>query len=410
MLSALDVEFARSQIPALDQEWALMDNAGGSVVPRQVIGRVQNVMSRYQVQLGATYPLSRAAAELVDAGRRAMAGLIHADADEVVIGPSTTINVKILAGALRPMLSAGDEVIVTNLDHEANVGAWRQLEEHGVVVREWQFEPSSAALGIDALDELLSERTRLVCFTHCSNITGEINDVGAMTRRAHAAGALVCVDGVAFAPHRRVDVEALDVDFYLLSLYKVYGPHLRLLYGKHEHLRRARGQYHFFHPEDHVPHKLTPGNPNHELASALPGIRDYLGALAQHHGFEAPADASKELDVVFDMIAEHEERLAAPILEFLRAHPKVRVIGPMDSARSIRVPTISFVVEDRKSSEIPPLLERERLAARYGHFYAYRAIRDLGLLERDGVVRVSLVHYNSMAEVERLIAALDRIL
>jgi len=410
MLPALDVEFARSNFPALAGKWALMDNAGGTVVPRQVIERVRDVMSRYQVQLGATYPLSQAAAELMDAGRQAMAELVGAEPHEVVIGASTTMNVKILAGALRPMLAVGDEIIVTNLDHEANVGAWRQLEERGVVLREWRFDPRSTALDLDALDGLLNNRTRLVCFTHCSNITGEINDVGAITRRAHEAGALVCVDGVAFAPHRRVDVKALDVDFYLLSLYKVYGPHLGLLYGKEEHLLRARGQYHFFHPEDDVPHKLTPGNPNHELTSALPGIRDYLGALARHHGVEAAADASKELDRVFDMIAEQEERLVAPILEFLQAHPKVRVIGPTGSARSIRVPTVSFVVEGRNSSEIPPLLERESLAARYGHFYAYRAIRDLGLLERDGVVRVSLVHYNSMAEVERLIAALDRIL
>jgi cysteine desulfurase family protein (TIGR01976 family) len=410
MLPALDVEFARSQFPALDDEWALMDNAGGSVAARQVIERVHDVMSKYQVQLGATYPLSQTAAKLVHDGRCAMAELIHAEPDEVVVGPSTTMNVKTLAAALRPTLAAGDEVIVTNLDHEANVGAWRQLEEHGIVVREWCVDPSSVALEVDALDALLRDRTRLVCLTHCSNITGEINDVAAIARRVHESGALVCVDGVAYAPHRRVDVKALDVDFYLLSLYKCYGPHLALMYGKHEHLRRARGQYHFFHPEDHVPHKFTPGNPNHELTSALPGILDYLGALARHHGVEAPANAAGELGVLFDMIAEHEEQLAAPILEFLRSHPKVTVIGPTESARRIRVPTISFAIEGRDSSEIPPLLERERLAVRYGHFYAYRLIRDLGLLERDGVVRVSLVHYNRIAEVERLIAALDRIL
>lgn len=403
----LDVDFARSHFPALDDAWALMDNAGGSVTARPVIDRVLDVMSRLQVQLGASYRHSREATRLVDAGREAMATLIGAEPDEVVVGPSTTLNLRILAAALRPLLAPGDEVVVTNLDHEANIGPWRALEEHGVVVREWRFDPETVALEADGLAEVLGPRTKLVCFSHCSNIVGRIHDVPALVRKIHDAGALACVDGVAFAPHRRVDVRAWDVDFYGFSAYKVYGPHVGVLYGKREHLRRARGQYHFFHGEDDVPHKLMPGNPNHELTSALPGVLDYLRTLAEHAGMSIEGPW---LDDVFAAVAAHEERLSTRLLEFLTQRPGVRVIGPTTGDRDLRVPTISFVVEGRKAGEIPPLLDERRLAVRFGHFYAYRLIRDLGLLDDDGVVRVSMVHYNTVAEVERLIAALDEIL
>ncbi|MEM7351122.1 MAG: cysteine desulfurase-like protein [Acidobacteriota bacterium] len=410
----LDVEFVRRQFPALKQGWVLMDNAGGSVAPRQVIDRVTAYMRRYQVQLGASYGLSVEAAAEVTAGRRAMAQWVGADAGEIVLGPSTTINLQLLAEALRPTLAPGDELIVTNLDHEANVGPWWRLAEAlDLTVREWRIR-ADAELDLADLDALLNERTRLVCCTHCSNIAGRIVDIDAVTRRAHAAGARVCVDGVAFAPHRQVDVRTLGVDIYAVSLYKTFGPHLGLLYVRRDLFETLASCNHFFVDPAKLALKLEPGNVSYELAAALPGILDYFAALEGHHFPDALAldkgEGQVGLDRVFALIAEHEEHLANRLLGYLASKPGVRVIGPASGEQQIRVPTVSFVVEGRQSSEIPPYLDPRRIAVRWGHFYAYRPIRDLGLLARDGVVRVSLAHYNTTQEVDRLIEALDTVL
>ena len=322
-----------------------------------------------------------------------------------MLGSSTTALAQLLARALRPLWQAGDEVVVTDLDHETNVGAWRRLEETGIVVREWRFRRDTATLELEDLEALLSERTRLVAFTHCSNVVGNVHDARAMAQRVRDAGALSCVDGVAFAPHRAVDVRALGVDFYLVSLYKVFGPHVGLLYGRRELLARARGQNHFFVGEDQVPGKLEPGGAAYELVAALPGILEYFAALDRHHGGDGSLPAC--LERVHELVSEHETRLVQPLLSFLDEHPRVSLIGSPRAAAATRVPTVAFTVEGLDSSVLPPRLEQQRLAARYGHFYAQRAIRGLGLLERNGVVRVSLAHYNTRAEVSRLLDALE---
>lgn len=397
---AFDFDFVRRHFPALDEGWTLFDNAGGSVPTRGVIDAVAEFLARWPVQMGASYELSAEASRRVRLGHDVMAQWIGASAGSIVIGPSTTLNLRLLANALRPLWQEGDEVIVTNLDHEANVGPWRALEASGIVIREWRFREGDATLKLEDLDALLGPRTRLVAFTHCSNITGEILDVATIARRVHDAGALVCVDGVAYAPHRRVRVEDWDVDFYALSLYKTYGPHIALLYGRRELLAAARGQYHVFHGEDDVPYKLEPGNPNHELTAALPMIPRYLRQLAEHHG----------TDDAYPLIQEHETRLMERFLSFLDSKKKVRLVGPPTADGNARVPTLSFQVEGMKSSLVPALLDRRRIAIRWGHFYAYRLIRDLGLLENDGIVRVSMVHYNTPEEVDRLIEALDEVI
>ena len=181
-----------------------------------------------------------------------MAEFINADHDEIVLGPSTTLHVFLMAQALRPQFQPGDEIIVTEQDHEANVGAWRRLEEFGLVIREWPVDRTTGALQYDALDTLLSSRTRLVAFTHCSNVASIVHDVPALARKIRAAGALSFVDGTAYAPHFPVDVKALDCDFYVFSLYKVCGPHQSVLYGKRAQLRKARNLNHNFIADDNA--------------------------------------------------------------------------------------------------------------------------------------------------------------
>jgi selenocysteine lyase/cysteine desulfurase len=437
-----DAAFARSHFPALASGWALFDNAGGTAVARQVIERVTAYLSRYGFQIGASYAPSVEAAALVEEGRRAMAALLGAEPEEVLLGPSTTFNTLVLARALAPALRPGDEVVVTNLDHESNIGAFRRLSEHGLVVKEWRFRPETLGLELEDLERLLTERTRLVCFTQVSNVAGKIHDAAAICRRVREAGAWSVVDGVAFAPHRRVDVRALGADFYLVSLYKIFGPHQALLYGRRERLEGLAGVNHYFLAD--LPARLQPaGSVNYELAAGLPGILDYFDAIAGHHcdwpaGGQAEEEprrgepdgaaptparesvgsardehrsgARERLAAAFDLCERREEALLAPLVAYLRGKRGVSIVGPATADRRERVAILSFTVEGRDAAEIPPLLAGHRIGVRSGHFYVYRGMRDLGLLARGGVVRVSLAHYNTAEEIERLIAALEAVL
>ncbi|MFQ5936863.1 MAG: cysteine desulfurase-like protein [Acidiferrobacterales bacterium] len=403
---ALDVDFVRSHFSGLNG-WAFLENAGGTLVPQSVIERIQAYMTETQVQPGSPYPASALAAERIAHSQRLMAEMINASPEEVVIGPSTTMNIYVLAQALWPWFRPGDEVIVTNLDHEANGGAWRRLAERGVIVKEWLMDPETAELEIERLADLLTNRTRLVCFTQCSNITGSINDVAAITQLVHEAGALVCVDAVAYAPHRAVDVKALDVDFYVFSAYKVYGPHLGLLYGKRGLFFQARGQNHYFIGEKDIPLKLIPGGLNHELTAGLCGVIDYFDALYRRHFDTSNVELHQRLKDVFALIASHEDTLTSRFLDFLNSKPGVRLIGKATADHTKRAPVFSFVVGKRDSMEFPAALAENKIAISAGSFYAQRCIEALGLASHNGVVRVSMVHYNTVVEVNRLIEGLD---
>ena len=407
---AFDTAFARAQFPdtCWNDGWAFFENAGGSYVPRSVIERMTAYMTESQVQPLAPYPKSQLAAQRMADGHGRMAEMIGARADEVVIGPSTSLNVYVLAQALRPLWKAGDEVIVAVLNHEANSSPWRRLGEFGIVVKDWPVDAATGELRVDLLDGLLTDRTRLVAFPHVSNITGDINDVAAITKQVHAAGAMVCVDAVAYAPHRSVDVKAWDVDFYLFSFYKIMGPHIGLLYGKRDRLLEARGQGHLFFAEDDIQHKLNPAGPNHETIAALAGIADYVEALAAHH-FDAPANTLHARTAqVFGLIAQHEQPLAERFLDFALNTPGLRLLGRHTAKAEDRAPTFSFTLKGKSSAEVVAALTAQQIACWNGDFYAPRLLEAVGVTDTtDGVVRTSMAHYNTVAEVERLVAALD---
>lgn len=399
----------RARFPALATEWALFDNAGGSVPVAGVIERVHDHMSRLGVQLGASHALSVEATARVVAGHRAAETLLNAEPGEVILGSSTTANLRTMAHAFGATLSRGDAIVVTDLDHESNIGAWRTLESRGVEVREWRLRPDTQALHVDDLEPLLDARTRLVAFTHCANVVGTIHDARAIVERVHAAGALACVDGVAYAPHRAVDVQALGADLYAVSLYKVFGPHLGMLYGRRELLERVQGQNHFFKGAHEIPDKLEPGGVPHELASALPGIVEHLLELDAATG-GGTGETRTRLARAFDAIAAHEAALLEPLLAFLRTRRGVTLLGEPSADVSRRVATVAFTVAGRHASTVAEALDAHRLATRWGHFYAHRAMTALGLHEQGGVVRVSLAHYNTPTEIERLLTALDDVL
>lgn len=407
-MTPLDLDWVRARFPALTGDLAFFDNAGGSAACRPVIERVQAHVERSMVQLGGSHPWSRDATEKVAAGHAAAATLMGGAPEDVALTPATSASMARLAAAFAPALEPGDEIVVTDLDHEANVGAFRRLGEGpearpGVVVREWRFDAETQALTEEGLRAVLSERTRLVAFTHCSNVVGAFHDVARLAAVAHEVGAWVVVDGVAFAPHRRVDVQALGVDAYAFSGYKVYGPHLGLLWVSPAFRAELTSRNHYFLPTDTAEYLLEPGSVPHELAVAVPGIVAYLEALAEHHGGQG-------LDDAFAAIAAHEEALAAPLLAALGAMPSVRVMGPTTADASLRAPTIAFAVDGVDVSEVPPKLDALGVSIRSGHFYAHRAVTRLGSLERGGLLRASMVHYNTPAEVERLVDALQRVL
>jgi cysteine desulfurase family protein (TIGR01976 family) len=393
----LDPTTVRPRFPALDSgaaagDFVFFDNAGGSQILGSAIDRVVEFFTTSMVQLGGSYALSQLAATRVADGQRALARWMGCDAGEVVVGGSTTQLLANLALAMAPSFSPGDEVIVTDVDHESNIGCWGRLQPtRGVLVKEWKVDPDTLALRLEDLAALMTERTRLVCFTQASNLVGSVHDVAALTRLVHERGARVCVDGVAYAPHRPIDVRGWDVDYYVFSIYKVYGPHLACVYGKRELLAGLRGINHFFIGDDEVPYKLQPGHVVYELMHALPAVVDYLESLD------------------FAEVAAHEHALAARLLDFLGGVRGVRVLGQR-RASATRLPTISFTVDGADAGAIVRAVDPHRIGIKHGDFYARRLVDRLGLGNQGGVVRVSMVHYNTLAEVDRLCAVLEPIL
>ena len=403
---SFDLAAVRAQFPALGGDTVFFDNAGGSQVLARVAARVADYLLASNVQLGASYARSILSNARVAAANATLARLVNAaDASEIVLGPSSTQLLFNLATAFGMALAPGDRVVVTDADHAANIGPWRRLERQGVHVDIWRIDRDTQKLEPAALGALMTDRTRLVCFTHCTNVLGSIHDADAITRLAHSRGAQVCIDGVAYAPHRRVDVRALDADFYVLSLYKVFGPHIGLLYGKHAALAALPRINHDSVAEQDVPYKMQPGNFNFELAWGAAGAVDYLEELGADG-----AGGADPLDHAYTRIAVHEEALMARLLEFLQLRKGVRVLGESSSERERRVATVAFVVEGRDSSEFPPHCDAQGMGIRYGDFYSPELVDAIGVRSYNGVVRVSMAHYNSHDEVDRLINVLDRIL
>lgn len=404
----LDIEYVRSQFPALSHKWVFMDNAGGSQVPRVVVERISSYLLENNVQLGASYTPSQHASQRVQEGRQAVATLVNArHVEELVFGPSSTIQFRLLADALASQFKPGDEIIVTNTDHESHVGPWLRMEERGVKVRFWNCHPESLELELDVLRQLMNERTRLVCMPHVSNLLGTINPIKEIARLVHERGARLSVDGVAYAPHRIIDVQDWDVDYYGFSLYKVFGPHHAVLYVKKECLLELDNIYHNFFTREHIPGKMEPGNPNYELTYACTGILDYLTGIAGSHEGDT---ARNKLEKAFDCIAEHEALLSERLLKYLHKKSGVTIIGRKDSDVAHRVATISFIVEGRQSDDIVRAVDDCLIGIRFGDFYARRLAEDLDIMDINGVVRVSMVHYNTIEEVDSLVAVLEKII
>ncbi|HUP92658.1 MAG TPA: aminotransferase class V-fold PLP-dependent enzyme [Solimonas sp.] len=404
-MQPLDLDFVRAQFPAFAEPslrgQAFFENAGGSYACRQVIDRLGEYYRRLKVQPYYGYPASTEAGEWMDRAHERLAEYLGVSPAEIHFGPSTSQHTYVLAQALRKHLRPGDEIVVTNQDHEANSGALRRLEADGLVLREWRVDPASGKLDPAGLDALLTDRTRVVAVPHCSNVVAHFNPVREIAARAHAAGALCIVDGVSFAPHGLPDVGALGADVYLFSLYKTWGPHQGLMVVREALLERLGNEGHFFNA-GYPRKRLVPAGPDHAQIAAASGVAEYFDALDAHHG---GGPASGRPQRVRQLIRAAEQPQLQRLLDFLAAHRGVRLLGPADAA--VRAPTVAFVPSAAAPAELLRRLAAHGIMAGAGHFYALRLLEAMGVDPASGALRLSFLHYTAPAEIERLLGALD---
>lgn len=431
-MTDLDLAFVRSQFPVFDlpeaQGAAFFDNAGGSFACRHTIDALTDYYTHTKVQPYSTYSESANAGEQMDRSRQRWAEALGVEVDEVNFGPSTSMNTYVLAQAFGQLLGTGDEVIVTNQDHEANTGAVRRMAEAtGATLVEWRIDPATGLLDLDQFASLLSDRTRLVTAPHCSNIVGQENPVADITRLAHRHGARVIIDGVSFAPHTFPDVAALDADVYLFSLYKTYSVHQGLMVARNGIIDELPNQGHFFNA-DYPSKRLTPAGPDHAQEAAAGAVLDYVAELAAHqrgldggvsdnaassdaNSSQANSDLRADCDLVSRLWRGHEASLTQPVLDQLAASPKVRLLGPASASPAgdstgHRCPTIAFLPLESTPAEMAQALVDRGIKTASSDFYANRVLNGLDVDPNQGVVRVSWVHYTSADDIAQLQTAL----
>ncbi len=409
----LDINFVRQQFDQLqdEPEFVFASNAGGSYVCNQANALLEHYNHHTRVQPYSRYRSSSEAGEAMDRAKQTWAAALNIDLSELTIGPSTSMNTYVMSQAIGDAWIPGDEIIVTNQDHEANSGAWRRKAvEKDVTIRQWEVDAQTGLLNTDTLLPLLNEKTRWVFFSHCSNVVGTANPVASITKliKKHSP-ARVFVDAVAYAPHHLSDIKALGVDGYVFSLYKVFGPHQGMMYINRAIHAELTSQAHYFLSGE--PSKIfNPAGPQHAQVAACAGVLDYFDLLHKHHFGDDDVDRPQKLVAIHELILQHENSLAAPILEFLDSHSGVRLIGKTNVTDGDRAPTIAFKPLQQSSQSLASRLQDVGIGTENGNFYAHRLISDLGIDPDDGVVRISLVHYNTQHDVEKILLELDRAL
>ncbi|MBM7067878.1 aminotransferase class V-fold PLP-dependent enzyme [Actibacterium sp. 188UL27-1] len=406
----LDTDYVRAQFPAFQEpglrNLAFFENAGGSFPCRYVTWRLNRFYRERKVQPYGAYPISELAGGEMDEARRRLSLILGVNFDEVAFGPSTTQNSYVLAQAFGRMLTVGDAIVVTNQDHEANSGPWRRLTEFGIDVREWQIDPETGHLNVDDLFPLMADdRVRLVCFPHCSNVVGEINDAARLVYHIHRAGAFACVDGVSYAPHGLPNVGRMNADIYLFSTYKTYGPHQGVMVVRRMLAAQLPNQGHHFNGGT-LYNRFTPAGPDHAQVAACAGIADYIDKLYHHH-MKAGRDAGARGVWVHDLMRQHEVSLLEPLMHYLGGRNDIRILGPRTTQN--RAPTVALAL-DRPGLEVARDLSPLGILAGGGDFYAGRPLQAMGIDPDHGVLRLSFVHYTTADEVDRLITALDQVL
>jgi len=406
-----DPTFWRQHFPALKRKVngapaLYLDGPGGTQTPQQVIDAISNYLQQGGSNLGGPFASSDYSDEVVQEARQAIADLYNASSpDEIVFGQNMTSLTMSLSRSLARTWRAGDEIVLTRLDHDANISPWLlAAEERDVTVRWLDFHPHDGTLALEQLPDLLNERTRLLAVTHASNALGTIPNVARAVSLAHESGALVYVDAVHYAPHNLIDVQALDCDFLVSSAYKFFGPHTGALYGKLEHLAALKA-YKVRPAPSEPPDKWETGTQSFESLAGVTAAVNYLAEIGKQAS--GAVERRQQLEAALGQIKAYETRLSEHFLDGARSVPGLRVYGLTDVERlDERTPTFAVSLEGYSPAEVAARLGQQGIFVWDGHYYALAVMERLGLLESGGLVRIGFVHYNTEAEVNRVIEAL----
>lgn len=410
-----DVLAIRQQFPAFSERYngrpaTFFDNPGGTQVHESVIRAMTDYMTRCNANTHGVFATSRLSDEIIDNARQAAADLLGAAPEEVIFGNNMTSLTFALGRSLAAEFGPDDEIVVTRLDHDANIWPWVMMaEDTGAQVRWADVDIETCTLDMDHLQSLINERTRLVAVGYASNAVGTVNDVKTIISWAKAVGAYSYIDAVQYAPHGLIDVKALDCDFLACSAYKFFGPHVGLQYGKREHLERLRA-YRVRPAGDALPGKWETGTKNHEgLAGAAAAI-DYIAGLGVAYGSAAPAAPRRQkLAAAWQVIGEYERLLMDRLITGLKAIPRVRIYGitnRMDWDK--RMATVSIRKEGLTPEKLALKLADQNIFVWNGNFYAVSISERLGVEQSGGLVRIGLAHYNTIEEIDRCLAVIDR--
>jgi cysteine desulfurase family protein (TIGR01976 family) len=420
MNEPLDLSPLRANFPALQekdeqgQPYVFFDGPGGTQVPQQVITAMANYFIQANANRGGHYITSRRTDEMMSQARLAMADFLNApDPQEIVFGGNmTSLTYNLSRAIARTWLQPGDEIVVTRLDHDANISPWLALEEQGVNIQWADFDVEDCRLDMEHLASLVTDQTKLIAVGYASNAVGTINPIGRIAALARNVGAKLWVDAVHYAPHGPIDVQSLGCDFLVCSAYKFFGPHVGVLWGKYELLEELQA-YQVRPASPKTPGKYETGTPNLEgIAGTLAAV-DYLAEVGQTYGTQFAVELARYegrrqvLKQAMKAIATYERALFSNMLAQLQALPGLTVYGITDPQEfAERGPTVAFTREGFTPSQIAQHLGRRGIFVWDGNYYALSVTQRLGLEDQGGMVRVGLAHYNTQAEVDRLISAL----
>jgi cysteine desulfurase family protein (TIGR01976 family) len=410
---SLDLLWIRSQFPALAQTVngnpaIFLDGPGGTQVPQRVIDAIADYLARNNANTGGAYSTSRNTDHMIAEARSAMADFLNCGPDKIVFGANMTSLTYALSRSLGRELSPGDEIVLTLLDHDANFSPWKALEEKGVVIRTVAFKQQDCSLDMADLAAKMGDRTRLVAVGYASNAVGTINNVAEVVRLARQAGALSFIDAVHYAPHGAIDVRALDCDFLACSTYKFYGPHMGVLYGKREHLKRLH-PYKLRPNTDNIPNCWEWGTLNHECIAGIKACVDYWEELGRRAN---PAATTRRAAILaaHEAIHQHERQMMEKMIAGLLAIPRLKLYGITDPRHfDNRCATFVVRIEGHTPLELATKLGDRGFFAWDGNYYALNLTEQLDVERLGGFLRIGLVHYNTMEEAERLLGALREI-
>jgi cysteine desulfurase family protein (TIGR01976 family) len=409
----IDLSWTRAQFPALSesvngQPAVFLDGPGGTQVPQRVIDAISDYLRSNNANTCGAYQTSRNTDQVIAAARAAMADFLGCDADEIVFGPNMTTLTFAMSRAIGRELGPGDEILLTHLDHDANVSPWRALEERGVKIQFADVREEDCTLNMGDLAAKISSRTRLVAVGYASNAVGTINDVKTIIRLAHEAGALAYIDAVHYAPHGSIDVRELDCDFLACSTYKFFGPHMGVLFGKREHLARF-APYKVRANTNAVPQRWEWGTLNHECIAGITACVDYLADVGRNAN-SAASTRREALQSAYRAIRAHEQHLSERMLRGLAEIPGLRLYGISDPARiDSRCPTFALRMAGHSPLELATKLGDRGIFTWDGNYYALNLTERLDVEKDGGFLRIGLVHYNAEREVDQVLNSLRSI-